>query len=147
MSMILVTHDLGVVAGRADDIAVMYAGRIVEKAPARRLFAGMRHPYTQALMRSIPKLEMASHTRLDAISGRPPDLVNLPSGCSFAPRCPNAQEKCLTDDPALLPDADDPQHVFACHFPVNEVVVPEPGIRVDGQPPRIDPDPSRGASA
>jgi len=147
MSMILVTHDLGVVAGRADDIAVMYAGRIVEKAPAERLFAGMRHPYTQALMRSIPKLEMPSHTRLDAIAGRPPDLVNLPEGCSFAPRCPNAQEKCLVDDPALTADDDHADHVFACHFPVNEVVVAAPGIRVDGQPPRIAHDPSLGGSA
>jgi peptide/nickel transport system ATP-binding protein len=147
MSMILVTHDLGVVAGRADDIAVMYAGRIVEKAPARRLFAGMRHPYTQALMRSIPKLEMPSHTRLDAISGRPPDLVNLPKGCSFAARCSYAQDKCLTDDPVLTPDPNDPDHLFACHFPVNEVVVAAPGIKVDGQPPRVEPDDTRGDSA
>jgi peptide/nickel transport system ATP-binding protein len=148
MAMILVTHDLGVVAGRADDIAVMYAGRIVEKAPAPKLFAGMRHPYTQALLRSIPKLEMASHTRLDAIAGRPPDLVNLPPGCSFAARCPEAQERCLVDDPALTADPDDPEHLFACHFPVNEVVVSAPTIKVDGQPPRVAApatDPNRGA--
>ncbi len=136
MAMILVTHDLGVVAGRADDIAVMYAGRIVEKAPAAKLFAGMRHPYTQALLRSIPKLEMAKHTRLDAIAGRPPDLVNLPTGCSFAPRCPNAQDRCRVDDPALTPDADDAEHLFACHYPVNEVVIEAPGTKVDGRPPR-----------
>ncbi|MBA3281175.1 MAG: ABC transporter ATP-binding protein, partial [Acidimicrobiia bacterium] len=84
MSMILVTHDLGVVAGRAHDIAVMYAGRVVEQAPAKELFANVRHPYTEALLRSIPKLEMAKHTTLDAIGGRPPDLVNLPEGCKFA---------------------------------------------------------------
>jgi peptide/nickel transport system ATP-binding protein len=96
-------------------------------------------------MRSIPKLEMASHTRLDAIAGRPPDLVNLPDGCSFAPRCPNAQDRCLVDDPALTPDPDDPEHLFACHFPVNEVVVAAPGISVDGRPPRLQPDPTPGA--
>ena len=129
MAMILVTHDLGVVAGRAHDIAVMYAGRIVEQAPAAELFTNVRHPYTEALLRSIPKLEMASHTRLDAIGGRPPDLVNLPEGCKFAPRCPYAQDKCLTDDPALSagtgPDATG-DHLFACHFPVSGV-----GMEVD----------------
>ena len=107
MAMILVTHDLGVVAGRAHDIAVMYAGRIVEKAPSARLFAAVRHPYTEALLRSIPKLEMDKHTRLDAISGRPPDLVNVPEGCSFAPRCGYAQDICHTDDPPLQADADE----------------------------------------
>ena len=75
MAMVLVTHDLGVVAGRTDDIAVMYAGRIVEKAPTRALFAQTRHPYTEALLKSIPKLAQPSHTRLEAITGRPPDLV------------------------------------------------------------------------
>ena len=88
MAMILVTHDLGVVAGRAHDIAVMYAGEIVEQASARALFANVRHPYTEALLQSIPKLEMAKHTKLDAIGGRPPDLVNLPQGCPFAPPVP-----------------------------------------------------------
>jgi peptide/nickel transport system ATP-binding protein len=137
MAMILLTHDLGVVAGRAHDIAVMYAGRIVEKAPSARLFAAVRHPYTEALLRSIPKLEMDKHTRLDAISGRPPDLVNVPEGCSFAPRCGYAQDICHTDDPPLQADADDPSHVFACHFPVGETPVPTPGIKVDGRPPRV----------
>ncbi len=123
MAMILVTHDLGVVAGRAHDIAVMYAGRIVEQASAVELFAKVRHPYTEALLRSIPKLEMASHTRLDAIGGRPPDLVNLPEGCKFAPRCAYAQDRCLTEDPALTASPDEPDHLFACHFPVSDVGV------------------------
>jgi len=140
MAMILVTHDLGVVAGRAHDIAVMYAGRIVEKAPAARLFEAVRHPYTEALLRSIPKLEMAKHTRLDAIGGRPPDLVNVPRGCSFAARCPYAQELCHTQEPVLRVDADDPDHSFACHFPVAETVVAAPAIKVDGRPPRLDND-------
>jgi len=117
MAMVLVTHDLGVVAGRAHDIAVMYAGKIVEKASARSLFANMRMPYTEALLESIPKLEYASHTRLASIPGRPPDLVSPPRGCNFAPRCRYAQERCLEEEPQLQ-SADDPGHVFACHFPV-----------------------------
>jgi peptide/nickel transport system ATP-binding protein len=118
MAMILVTHDLGVVAGRADDIAVMYAGRIVEKAPARTLFSKMRHPYTEALMKSIPKLSLPSHTRLESIAGRPPDLVNPPRGCSFAPRCPYAQRRCHEEDPKLEADGGDLGHEFACFYPV-----------------------------
>ncbi len=100
MAMVLVTHDLGVVAGRTDDIAVMYAGRIVEKAPTRTLFSEMRHPYTEALLKSIPKLAQPSHTQLDAISGRPPDLVKPPPGCKFAARCPYAQPQCITEEAA-----------------------------------------------
>jgi peptide/nickel transport system ATP-binding protein len=117
MAMILVTHDLGVVAGRADDIAVMYAGKIVEKAPARTLFSQMRHPYTEALMKSIPKLTLPSHTRLESIAGRPPDLVHPPKGCNFAPRCPYAQERCHVEEPALEPQGTT-GHEFACFYPV-----------------------------
>jgi peptide/nickel transport system ATP-binding protein len=118
MAMVLVTHDLGVVAGRTDDIAVMYAGRIVEKAPTRVLFSSTRHPYTEALLKSIPKLAQPSHTRLEAIAGRPPDLVNPPVGCKFAPRCPYAQDKCVQEEPELVEDAANPGHSFRCHFPV-----------------------------
>jgi peptide/nickel transport system ATP-binding protein len=117
MAMILVTHDLGVVAGRADEIAVMYAGRVVEKAPTRTLFSAVRHPYTEALMRSIPKLAEPSHTRLTAIGGRPPDIINPPAGCKFSPRCPYVQPKCLDEEPPLT-DAADHGHAFRCWFPV-----------------------------
>jgi peptide/nickel transport system ATP-binding protein len=117
MAMVLVTHDLGVVAGRADEIAVMYAGQIVERAPTRTLFAHVRMPYTEALLKSIPKLEQPSHTRLQIIGGRPPDLINPPSGCRFAPRCPYAQPKCHTEPPPLV-EAEQPGHVFRCWFPV-----------------------------
>ncbi len=117
MAMVLVTHDLGVVAGRTDEIAVMYAGQIVEKAPTRTLFANVRMPYTEALLKSIPKLENPSHTRLQIIGGRPPDLVNPPPGCRFAPRCPYAQSKCHTDQPPLV-EAETPGHVYRCWFPV-----------------------------
>ena len=117
MSMILVTHDLGVVAGRTDEIAVMYAGKVVEKAPTADLFANMRHPYTQGLLWSIPKITNPKHTRLNAISGRPPDLINPPRGCSFSPRCPYAQPVCFTDEPVLRADSS-PGHSFACHLPI-----------------------------
>jgi peptide/nickel transport system ATP-binding protein len=117
MAMVLVTHDLGVVAGRTDDIAVMYAGRIVEKAATRVLFSQKRHPYTEALLKSIPKLNEPSHSRLDAITGRPPDLVKPPVGCKFADRCPYAQEKCIAEEPPLI-DPEEPGHFFRCHFPV-----------------------------
>jgi len=116
MAMILVTHDLGVVAGRTDEIAVMYAGKIVEKAPTRTLFSNMRMPYTEALVRSIPRMEEASHKRLTAIMGRPPDLAHPPVGCNFAPRCPYAQDRCLTDEPPLQL-GDKPDHLFACWYP------------------------------
>ena len=118
MSMILITHDLGVVAGRTDTIAVMYAGRIVETAPTRRLFARMRHPYTRALIDAIPKVSLPSHTRLASIPGRPPVVIDPPPGCRFAPRCPSAQERCLAETPALEPDPAAPEHSSACFFPL-----------------------------
>ncbi|HEX6236333.1 MAG TPA: ABC transporter ATP-binding protein [Acidimicrobiales bacterium] len=117
MAMVLVTHDLGVVAGQADEVAVMYAGQIVEKAPTRTLFADMRMPYTAALLRSIPRLEYPSHTRLEIIGGRPPDLVDPPAGCRFAPRCPYVQERCRLEQPPLL-EADQPGHIYRCWYPI-----------------------------
>ena len=117
MAMVLVTHDLGVVAGRTDEIAVMYAGQIVEKAPTHSLFANVRMPYTEALLKSIPKLEQPSHTRLQIIGGRPPDLIHPPPGCRFAPRCPYAQPKCHTEPPPLQ-EAETPGHLYRCWFPV-----------------------------
>ncbi len=117
MAVILVTHDLGVVASRANEIIVMYAGRIVERAPTHTLFHDTRMPYTQALMDSIPRLADPSGTRLHAIAGRPPDLVHPPSGCRFAPRCPYVQEKCRQNEPPLR-TASSPDHLFACWFPL-----------------------------
>jgi peptide/nickel transport system ATP-binding protein len=118
MSLILVTHDLGVVAGHTDEIAVMYGGKLVEKASTKGLFANMKMPYTEALLQSIPKLDDPSHTRLNAIAGRPPDLVNPPKGCRFAPRCPYASDKCINEEPPLVPTAEDPNHLYACWYPV-----------------------------
>ncbi len=119
MAMILVTHDLGVVAGRTDDIMVMYAGLVVEKASTASLFANMRHPYTEALLRSIPKLSDPSHTRLDSIPGRPPNLISPPVGCRFAPRCMYADTKCHEELPPLIADPYDATHLFRCWKPVN----------------------------
>jgi peptide/nickel transport system ATP-binding protein len=117
MATVLITHDLGVVAGRADESMVMYAGRIVEKASTAVLFRDMKMPYTEALLSSIPKIDEPSHTRLSTIPGRPPDLVNPPAGCKFASRCPYVQERCIEEEPPLLPGAD-PGHEYRCWFPV-----------------------------
>jgi len=117
MALVLVTHDLGVVAGRADEVIVMYAGQVVEKASTGTLFSDMKMPYTEALLRSIPKIAEPSHTRLSAIPGRPPDLVHLPTGCRFAARCAYAQDRCRDEQPPLRPGTI-PGHEFRCWFPV-----------------------------
>jgi len=117
MALVLVTHDLGVVAGRADEVIVMYAGQVVEKAATATLFSDMKMPYTEALLHSIPTIDQPSHTRLSAIPGRPPDLVHLPTGCRFAARCAYVQDRCLEEQPPLRPGAT-PGHEFRCWFPV-----------------------------
>jgi peptide/nickel transport system ATP-binding protein len=117
MAMILITHDLGVVAGRTDEVAVMYAGRVVERAPTPRLFTNMRMPYTEALLAAIPKLDSPPHTQLPAIAGRPPDPTRPLPGCSFAPRCRYADELCAGTKPPL----EDPEAVgalYACWHPL-----------------------------
>lgn len=114
-AVLLVTHDLGVVAGRADAIAVMYAGRIVEQAPAAALFAEPRHPYTLGLLRSIPRLA-AERARLTPIPGRPPGVQLRPPGCPLAPRCDFVHERCHREDPLLREVG--PQHRAACHAEV-----------------------------
>ena len=133
MSLILVTHDLGVVAGHTDEIAVMYGGKLVEKAPTKVLFARMKMPYTEALMRSIPKIDDPSHTRLLAIGGRPPDLVHPPLGCRFAPRCLYARDKCQTEEPPLV-QAEDPAHSYACWYPVGSAEYHEAKARLAETP-------------
>jgi peptide/nickel transport system ATP-binding protein len=117
MAMVLVTHDLGVVAGRTDEIVVMYAGRVVEKAPTSVLFRDMKMPYTEALLSSIPKLNDPSHTRLAVIPGRPPDLLSSSPGCKFAPRCAYVQARCHDEEPPLV-DGPSPGHQFRCWYPV-----------------------------
>jgi len=98
-SVILITHDLGVVAGTTDRIVVMYAGRIVEEGPTADVFARPQHPYTQGLLRSVPRLDEARHEELQAIPGLPPDLSALPAGCPFHPRCDRVVERCRIEFP------------------------------------------------
>ena len=117
MAMIIITHDLGVVAGRTDEVAVMYAGRVVERAPTPILFKQMHMPYTEALLAAIPKLDTAPHTPLPAISGRPPDPTRPLKGCSFAPRCRYAAARCETEKPQLS-SAETPSHQYACFHPI-----------------------------
>jgi peptide/nickel transport system ATP-binding protein len=121
MAMIIITHDLGVVAGRTDEVAVMYAGRVVERAPTPDLFKKMRMPYTEALLAAIPKIDAKPHTPLPAISGRPPDPTRPLKGCSFSPRCKYAWAQCQIEKPRLE-DADSPGHQYACFRPLNTAV-------------------------
>ena len=114
MAIIMITHDLGVVAEMADDIAVMYAGRIVERADARSLFAAPQHPYTWGLLRSIPSLEGPRGVELTPIPGRPPSLIRRPSGCHFHPRCAYSLPEHSVTDPALVALAEAPGHTVAC---------------------------------
>jgi oligopeptide/dipeptide ABC transporter ATP-binding protein len=116
MATLLITHDMGVVAGRTDRINVMYAGRIVETAPTARLFTSMAHPYTQALLGSIPSLDQDRSKALYTIPGLPPELAPPPSGCRFAARCAYATDQCREEEPPL--SGDDPTHLFACWHPV-----------------------------
>ncbi|NEE04307.1 ABC transporter ATP-binding protein [Phytoactinopolyspora halotolerans] len=116
MSMILITHDLGVVADVADRVLMMYAGRVVETGDIREVYDHSAHPYTNGLMASIPDLDHPSD-RLTPISGSPPNLLDLPSGCSFRPRCPHARQLCADDDPGLYHVGQRPvSHLAACHF-------------------------------
>ena len=111
-ALILITHDLGVVARYADRVAVMYAGRIVETAPARELYSRPRHPYTRGLMASVPRLDSDTHQRLVPIEGQPPNLAALPPGCAFAPRCRQAVDACKQAPPPLREVG--PRHSAAC---------------------------------
>jgi peptide/nickel transport system ATP-binding protein len=114
MAVIVITHDLGVVAETADDVAVMYAGRIVERAPTRTMFGAPEHPYTWGLLRSIPRLDAPRGEELQPIPGRPPSLINLPGGCSFHPRCPYVRPRHREVDPGLEPVPGEPEHEVAC---------------------------------
>jgi peptide/nickel transport system ATP-binding protein len=116
-ALIMITHDLGVVADIADEVMVMYAGRAAEKAPKRDVFYAPHHPYTKGLLESIPS-SSAAGDRLRPIPGQPPSLINLPSGCKFHPRCGYVLDRCLTDEPALRPVSEDGTHTSACWLPV-----------------------------
>lgn len=115
MGLMIITHDLGIVAGRADDIVVMYAGQIVEHGPTKRLFQRHRNQYTSALLRSMPVLENEPHGKLNTIAGTPPRLLSLPPGCRFAPRCRAATPECAEADPPLVSDG--PSYFYKCIHP------------------------------
>ena len=119
MAVLLITHDLGVVAGQADRVVVMYAGQVVETAPTTALFDGPLHPYTEGLMAAVPRID-APKSRLQAIPGQVPAATAWPSGCRFHPRCPHAWTKCAIEEPPLLGTGD---HTARCWL------VQEPGRR------------------
>jgi peptide/nickel transport system ATP-binding protein len=123
MAMLLITHDMGVIAGHADRVNVMYAGRLVETTDTGTLFAHMNHPYTQALLASIPQLTQDRAQKLLNIPGLPPDLGHPPLGCRFAARCSRANDKCRAEEPPLIGESSD--HLFACWHPVDGPLPPE----------------------
>jgi peptide/nickel transport system ATP-binding protein len=114
-AIIIITHDLGVIAEAADDVVVMYAAQVVERAPVTNLFNRPHHPYTWGLLGSLPRLD-ADVERLTQIQGQPPSLLNPPRGCRFHPRCPYVMEICKTEQPALSPISTDPEHLQRCHL-------------------------------
>jgi oligopeptide/dipeptide ABC transporter ATP-binding protein len=118
MALLLITHDLGVVAEQADDVAIMYAGKIVERSSTRAIFSRPFHPYTVGLLNSLPGIGGLKKKRLDAIPGMVPSPLNLPSGCRFRDRCPRAQEVCAQTEPPL--EEKEPGHTAACYFPHSE---------------------------
>jgi oligopeptide/dipeptide ABC transporter ATP-binding protein len=113
VAMLIITHNLGVVARYADRVNVMYAGRIVERATARELYRDPRHPYTLGLLRSVPRLDEPRRTRLQPIEGQPPDLTRLPTGCSFLPRCAFRVDRCAAEGPPLR-EVNGGRHLSAC---------------------------------
>jgi oligopeptide transport system ATP-binding protein len=119
MAIVWITHDLGVVAGLADRVMVMYAGYVVEEAAVKELYANPRHPYTLGLLHSIPRLDEVRKEKLQPIEGLPPDLLDLPVGCPFEPRCAYSVEKCHAEMPTLAPVS--PGHRIACWVDVMTV--------------------------
>ena len=145
MAVILVTHDLGVIAGRTERVAVMYGGRIIEQAATSALYAGPRHPYTEALFDALPEMAGPASRSLYSIPGRPPDLTEQQPGCSFAPRCRYVRDWCSSHEPAL--DGDHPGHTHACFFPITAAAGP---AGIGGRRPvsawaggHAEPDPAR----
>ncbi|MHB1592979.1 MAG: ABC transporter ATP-binding protein [Streptosporangiaceae bacterium] len=135
MSVLLVTHDLGVIAGRADRVAVMYAGKIVETTSTGALFAGPRHPYTEALFQALPEQAGQTRQRLYSIPGAPPDLTSPPPGCRFAPRCRYAADRCTEQEPPLA--GEDPGHRYACFYPVEAPATGPRAARLAGDTVRV----------
>jgi oligopeptide transport system ATP-binding protein len=114
MALVLITHDMGVIAGMCERVMVMYAGRVVEAAPVSQVFHSPQHPYTAGLLRSMPRLDETTHGRLTTIAGQPPNLQRLPAGCAFRDRCDRRMEICAQEVPPLLPIT--PERSKACHL-------------------------------
>ena len=112
VALIVITHNLGVVARYADRVNIMYAGKVIERGEAREIYSNPRHPYTVGLLRSVPRLDLPRRAKLDPIEGQPPDLINLPPGCAFRERCRWAIDKCATDTPELVETSGG--HLSAC---------------------------------
>jgi oligopeptide/dipeptide ABC transporter ATP-binding protein len=113
-SLMVISHDVGVVAGLADRVAIMYAGRVVERGSAVDVIGGPRHPYGRGLLTSVPRLDAATKHRFEAIPGTPPDPAALPVGCAFAPRCPHVVDRCRDEDPPLRAPALGGERQAAC---------------------------------
>jgi peptide/nickel transport system ATP-binding protein len=131
MAMLLITHDMGVIAGRADRVVVMYAGKKAEEASTTEIFKSMRHPYTQALLASMPNLENTSKHRLASIAGMPPDLTKQIVACRFAPRCAYATDQCRSEEPAITMQG---EHAFACFHPTDG---PKPVVAITPTPVEV----------
>ncbi len=124
MAIIWISHDLGVVAGLADTVQVMYAGFIVERGPVKEIFSDTRHPYTLGLKGALPRIDRRG-SRLTSIEGSPPDMRNKPVGCPFAPRCPYVIDKCVQENPPLVQVLDGhPDHYVACWYDIRQKVAP-----------------------
>jgi oligopeptide/dipeptide ABC transporter ATP-binding protein len=125
--MILITHDLGMVAEQAGKVLVMYAGHIVESAPVEQLYYEPLHPYSLGLLDSVARLDRERTQRLNPISGQPPSLIKVPPGCPFHPRCAFARGRCIDEYPELLPRTHRATHLAACHFAGDLPAPHEPG--------------------
>ena len=135
MAVVLITHDMGVIAGRTDRVVVMYAGKVAEEAETEELFTRIRHPYSEALLASVPKIDQSQNERLLSIPGLPPDLSQTITNCRFAPRCQYATDQCRTEDPPLVDvtgDGTNPGvvHRFACFHPVDHGVREKPAAAI-----------------
>ncbi len=140
MAVMLITHDMGVIAGRTDRVVVMYAGKVVEEAETAELFARMRHPYAEALLASVPKLDQSPADRLMSIPGLPPDLAQPHTNCRYSPRCQYATDECRNEEPPLEEDGDRPEgtsHRFACFHPVTHTLEAA-SVEIRERDPRLD---------
>jgi peptide/nickel transport system ATP-binding protein len=141
-ALVLITHDLGVIAGHVERVCVMYAGKLVESGAVDEIFYTPRMPYTLGLLGSLPRLDEERHERLTPILGTPPSLLNLPPGCPFAPRCPIAEPLCREREPALL-QIGGGGHAAACHFTdrlaeIKAADLFRPTALDDGEPSRLE---------